>query len=102
MFGQSSRMLADDGSLEGSIPQTLMLMNGAFQGLMTQAGSSLMEGVKSKGNRQSQIAEMYMSFYSRKPTPEETARILQSMEGGTTISNLAWVLFNTPEFLFIQ
>ena len=102
MFGQSSRMLADDGSLEGSIPQILMLMNGTFQGLISQTDSALMSGVNSKGNRQSQITEMYMSFYSRKPTPAETARILQAMKGGTTIGNLAWVLFNTPEFLFIQ
>lgn len=102
MFGQSSRMLADDGSLEGSIPQTLMLMNGAFQELMTQAGSALMKGVISKGKRPAQISEMYMSFYSRYPTPAETTRILEAIEDGANLGSLAWVLFNTPEFLFIQ
>lgn len=102
IFGQSSRMLTDDGSLEGSIPQALMLMNGTFQGLLSQEGSALMEGVDKKTSRQEKIEEMYMSFYSRNPSDDETKRLQQALKDGTTISSLAWVLFNTPEFIFIQ
>ena len=102
MFGQSSRALADDGSLEGSIPQTLMLMNGTFQGLIAEQGSELMKGVNSKAGWAEKIEELYMGFYSRKPMPEETTRILQTLKDGASVDSLTWVLFNTPEFLFIQ
>ena len=102
MFGQSSRALADDGSLEGSIPQTLMLMNGTFQGLIAEQGSELMKGVNSKAGWAEKIEELYMGFYSRKPMPEETTRILQTLKDGASVGSLTWVLFNTPEFLFIQ
>ena len=34
MFGQSSRDLVNDSSVEGSIPQSLMLMNGDVQNLL--------------------------------------------------------------------
>ena len=102
MFGQSSRTLVDDGSLEGSIPQTLMLMNGNFQGLMAGRGSALMKVVENKTSLPEKIEELYMGFYSRKPTALESARIRQALRGRISVENLTWVLFNTPEFMFIQ
>ncbi len=102
MFGQSSRTLVDDGSLEGSIPQTLMLMNGNFQGLMAGRGSALMKVVENKTSLEEKIEELYMGFYSRKPTALESARIRQALRGRISLENLTWVLFNTPEFMFIQ
>ena len=101
-FGQSSRELADDGSLEGNIPQMLMLMNGQFQTLLSDPESRLMQEVSHRKNKGPAIDTLYATFYSRQPTQEERSTIKRAMDGGTTLEDLAWTLFNTPEFLFVQ
>ncbi len=101
-FGQSSRELADDGSLEGNIPQMLMLMNGRFQSLLSDPDSRLMREVLRRKNKGPAIDTLYATFYSRQPTKEERGKIKAAMEAGTTLEDLTWTLFNTPEFLFVQ
>lgn len=102
MFGQSSRDIADDGSLEGSIPQTLMLMNGKFQDILVAPESPVMRDASGARNSGAAVSSLYRSFFSRDPSREEIQMIKQAMDQGTTIEELAWTLFNTPEFLFIQ
>ena len=102
MFGQSSRDIADDGSLEGNIPQTLMLMNGRFQEILTSPESPVMKHAAGRKHNGAAVSSLYRSFFSRDPSREETKLIKQAMDDGTTIEELAWTLFNTPEFLFIQ
>ncbi|MEM8955643.1 MAG: DUF1549 domain-containing protein [Verrucomicrobiota bacterium] len=101
-FGQSARELADDGSREGSIPQLLMLMNGKVQDLLGSRSSRVLSDADSQGDRASQIETLYLHFFSRKPTDAEQARLQEAMDTGTGTRDLAWVLFNTPEFLFVQ
>lgn len=102
MFGQSSRDIANDGSLEGSIPQTLMLMNGDFQEILISPDSPVMKDAASSRNKPAAVRSLYRSFFSRDPSDEEMSLIKQAMARGTTVEELAWTLFNTPEFLFIQ
>ena len=102
MFGQSSRDLADDGSREGNIPQTLMLMNGDFQSLLTGDDSRLMRAASQTRNKSTVVEVLYQAFFSRAPTSSEQQTIRRAMTKGTTREELAWTLFNTPEFLFIQ
>lgn len=102
MFGQSSRELIDDGSLEGNIPQTLVLMNGEIQEMVSARDARLTRKAKSLDSMDEQVEFLYLSFFSRKPTEKESDRIKQAMEEGTSVPDLAWVLFNTPEFLFVQ
>lgn len=102
MFGQSSRDIADDGSLEGSIPQTLMLMNGRFQEILTSPESTVLRDASLAKNKGDAVRSLYRSFFSRDPSREEAEVIEQAMDEGTTIEELAWTLFNTPEFLFVQ
>jgi hypothetical protein len=102
MFGQSSRELIDDGSLEGNIPQTLVLMNGQIQEMVSARDAKLIRKAKSLDSMDEQVEFLYLSFFSRKPTEKESDRIKQAMEEGTSVPDLAWVLFNTPEFLFVQ
>ncbi|MEM1295723.1 MAG: DUF1549 domain-containing protein [Verrucomicrobiota bacterium] len=102
MFGQSARELADDSSREGNIPQTLMLMNGDFQSLLTGRDSQLMRTVSQHRNPQDQIEELYLSFFNRNPTREENVRVEAAMKDGASLGELVWVLFNTPEFMFVQ
>ena len=102
MFGQSSRELIADGSLEGNIPQTLVLMNGEIQEMVSARDARLIRKAKSLDSIDDQVEFLYLSFFSRKPTEKESDRIKQAMEGGTSVPDLAWILFNTPEFLFVQ
>lgn len=102
MFGQSSREIADDGSREGSIPQTLMLMNGEFKELLMDPESRLMKVVSSENSTGESLEEIYLSFFSRLPTAEEKKLLQTEIKKGLSLGELAWTLFNTPEFLFVQ
>jgi hypothetical protein len=101
LFGQSSREIADDGSLEGNIPQSLMLMNGKVQKAISDPGSRLQQKLGGM-RKEAAVQYLYQSFYSRGASDGEIAAIRRAMKDGTTITDLAWVLFNTPEFLFIK
>jgi hypothetical protein len=51
------------------------------------------------------VEEMYLTVYSRLPTPEEskTAQAAFTREKAmrrTAIEDLLWVLLNSPEFIF--
>ncbi len=102
MFGQSSREIANDGSREGSIPQTLMLMNGEFKELLMSSDSRLMKAVRTPAANRTSLQEIYLSFFGRLPTAEEKALLQREFKKGLTLEDLAWTLFNTPEFLFVQ
>lgn len=102
MFGQSARALADDGSREGSIPQSLMLMNGDIQDVISDKRSLVIRETVKARRPDRQVQSLYRSFYSRPPTEAEARRIKEAMAGGMKLKDLAWVLFNTPEFLFVQ
>ena len=102
MFGQSSRDIANDGSREGSIPQTLMLMNGKFRELLMDSDSRLMKAVRAPASTGGSLDEIYLNFFSRLPTAEEKALLQREFRKGLSLDELAWTLFNTPEFLFVQ
>lgn len=101
LFGQSDRLVSDTNTTDGSVPQMLQLMNGPVQGIITS--SSLAVAAADKDSTQAgKIASLYLSFLSRQPTAEESAKAVTAMKQGLTLSDLAWVLLNTREFLFIQ
>ncbi|MEM7600066.1 MAG: DUF1549 domain-containing protein [Verrucomicrobiota bacterium] len=102
MFGQSARLLPDDGSLEGSIPQTLMLMNGPVHELLSGQESTMMKSVDQHDTSRSKVDELYLSFFGRSPSSAESARINQALKEGTSLSELVWTLYNMPEFIFVQ
>ena len=102
MFGQSSRDIANDGSREGSIPQTLMLMNGKFRELLMDSDSRLMKAVRAPSSTVGSLDEIYLNFFSRLPVAEEKAILQREFRKGLSLEDLAWTLFNTPEFLFVQ
>jgi hypothetical protein len=78
-----------------------MLMNGTIQEVITDPRSRMHRATK-RMSKEAAIQHLYQSFYSRGATAAEIATIRKAMKDGTTMADLAWVLFNTPEFLFIK
>lgn len=102
MFGQSSRELVNDSSSEGSIPQTLMLMNGEVQAMLADKESRLSAKLKKSGGLRPAVEFLFLSFFGRPPTPDEFEAIEESLSSGMKKEDLTWALFNSTEFLFVQ
>ena len=102
MFGQSSRELVNDSSSEGSIPQTLMLMNGDIQFMLSDKQSRLSVKLKKSGGFDPAVQFLFMSFFGRPPSPDELAAIREALQQGMKKEDLTWALFNSTEFLFVQ
>jgi hypothetical protein len=102
MFGQSDRQIADSSSEEGSIPQVMMLMNGEAQRVIGQNDSLVVKTATAQSTSAQQIESLYLSFFSRKPRPEELKTAVAGLESGMTMRDLTWVLFNTREFMFVE
>ena len=102
MFGQSSRELVNDSSSEGSIPQTLMLMNGEVQAMLADKDSRLSAKLKKSGGLRPAVEFLFLSFFGRPPTPDEFEAIDESLRSGMKKEDLTWALFNSTEFLFVQ
>lgn len=102
MFGQSDRQIADSSSDEGSIPQVLMLMNGEAQRVIGQNDSLVIQTATAQKTPEQQVESLYLSFFSRKPKPDELADAVAALGNGLTARDLSWVLFNTREFVFVE
>jgi len=102
MFGQSSRDLVNDSSVEGSIPQSLMLMNGGVQDLLYDRDARLSKMLRRSGDLKSAVQFLFLSFFCRPPTHDEMNTIEQAIAEGMKKEDLSWALFNSTEFLFVQ
>jgi len=102
MFGQSSRDLVNDSSVEGSIPQTLALMNGQVQSMLSSPESRLSVKLKKSGGFEPAVQFLFLSFFGRPPTPDEIGAIKEAINNGMKKEDLTWALFNSTEFLFVQ
>ena len=101
MFGQSSRDLVNDSSVEGSIPQSLML-NGGVQNLLYNRDARLSKMLRRSGDFKSAVQFLFLSFFCRPPTTDEMNTIEQAITEGMKKEDLTWALFNSTEFLFVQ
>jgi hypothetical protein len=100
LFGQSDRLVSDTNTSDGSVPQMLQLMNGPVQDMVT-LNSLAMRSAKQQSDATAQITSLYLSFLCRKPTTDETSKSLAALKDGLRPEDLAWVLLNTREFLFL-
>lgn len=102
MFGQSDRQIADSSTEEGSIPQVLMLMNGEAQRVIGQEDSLALKTAAAQETKEQQVESLYLSFLSRKPTPDELGNAVAALGNDVTLTDLTWVLFNAREFVFVE
>jgi Protein of unknown function (DUF1549)/Protein of unknown function (DUF1553) len=100
LFGQSDRLVSDTNTTDGSVPQMLQLMNGPVQGMITSDSTALALATK-RTSPTEQVTSLYLSFLCRQPSAEESAKAKAAMNTGLGIPDLAWVLLNSREFLFI-
>ncbi len=100
LLGQSDRLVSDTNTTDGSVPQLLQLMNGPVQEMITQGSISLTNASKAT-SQTDQIASLYVSFLARQPRAEESIRAVTALNKGLTLPDLAWVLLNSREFLFV-
>ena len=101
-FGQSDRQICDSNSDEGNVPQVLMLMNGDAQAVIGSPRSLVVKTAQGMTTPEQQIESLYVSFFCRKPKPNEVASAKEAMAGGLSLPDLTWVLFNTREFMFVE
>ena len=102
LWGQGDRLLAESATNDGSVPQVLQMMNGSVGKLVADVRSAaIIDAMKAKTD-EGEVTSLYLSYLSRKPTAKELAVASKSLMDGLALTDLAWVLANTREFLFVQ
>ncbi len=103
-FGQSDRLVTDEHTFDGSVPQVLALMNGVVTDRLTGGGSKVVNDLEELDAPEDKVRAVYFTMLSRFPSDEEQAMGVDILDeyGDDGIRDLAWALMNSPEFLFIQ
>lgn len=102
VWGQGDRLLADSATNDGSVPQVLQMMNGSVGRLVADSRAEAVMAAEAAKTSEAQVRSLYLSFLARRPTPAELAAATRSLGDGLAVTDLAWVLANTREFLFIR
>ncbi len=103
-FGQSDRRVTDEHNYDGSVPQVLALMNGTVTRKLTGASSKVVADLEALDGPDDKVRGVFFTLLNRFPSKEELDLGVGMMEdyGDEGISDLAWALMNSPEFLYIQ
>ena len=99
--GQSSREVADDGSTEGGITESLMMMNGEFTKTLMNS-SLIIKAAQRKTTQVEQITLLYRTCLTRLPRQQDMRQCIAALEQGLNLGDIAWALLNSREFIFIQ
>ncbi len=102
LFGQSDRLISDTSTTDGSVPQLLMRMYGGAGKLISDGTCAAVTVAGQANSAGAKVDSLYLSLLARKPLAEERAESTKALSGGLTLSDVAWALANTREFLFIQ
>ncbi len=102
VFGQSDRLIADTGTTDGSVPQALMLMNGNVGQLISDPNCAAVVAAGNEKTPDEKVDSLYLAFLARKPNDAERTASKAALTTGLGLSDVAWTLANTREFLFVQ
>ena len=103
-FGQSDRQITDDHNYDGSVPQVFALMNGSITRQLTGSSSKVVYDLEDLDGPDDKVRGVFFTLLNRFPSDEELKLGMSMIEdyGDNGISDLAWALMNSPEFLYIQ
>jgi hypothetical protein len=79
-----------------------MLMNGGAGKLISDTNCAAVTAAGTAATPEAKVDALYLSFLARTPAAEERTAATQSLTTGLGLSDVAWALANTREFLFIQ
>jgi hypothetical protein len=102
VWGQGDRLLADSSTNDGSVPQLLQMINGSVGKMIADPRSAAVLDANKEAGPPRQVRSLYLSYLSRQPTERELAVAEKSLKDGLGLTDLAWALANTREFLFVQ
>jgi hypothetical protein len=102
VWGQGDRLLADSATNDGSVPQLLQMINGSVGKMVADPRSAAILDATKEKSPEGQVRSLYLSYLSRNPTSKESLAATKSLKDGLGLPDLAWVLANTREFLFVQ
>jgi hypothetical protein len=96
---------ADRGLFAGTIPQALMIMNGAMpNGEIGRANNTLDKVLKLTASPAERLERIFLSVLCRRPTPRERSTYLPHLAAAglkkEPYEDVFWVLLNSSEFLF--
>ncbi len=103
-MGQSDRDFVENSNRAATIPQALLLLNSE---LMTDKGvlsrySPLMVFVNRADTTEPKVEATFLAVLSRKPTAGELAVWAAASARGMTVTDLAYSLLNTTQFVFMR
>ncbi|WP_395742548.1 DUF1549 domain-containing protein [Prosthecobacter sp.] len=105
-FGQSDREIIENASDEASVPQALTMMNGSLLTQLTSAWSVLSINLRQAKTNEDKIDTLFLSLYSRKPTAQEKAHMLQTIESyassKTLWEDITLAALSTQRFIFVE
>ena len=103
-FGQSDRISIDGATNEGSLTQTLQMLNGATQDIVANPNETVIRKIlQGPGTNVEKGALLFQSVLTRQPTTRERALCAKELDlgEGKGLANIVSALVCTPEFLFI-
>ena len=105
-FGRATRetVCACEVRLEPTLSQSLHLLNGDTTGNRIKQGDLVGKMLAAKKTPEQILEEMYIRCMSRKPTAEETGRIMTLVNAETdkkkALEDAFWAVLNSREFMF--
>ncbi|MGC4002303.1 MAG: DUF1553 domain-containing protein [Pirellulales bacterium] len=105
-FGRSSRetVCACEAKTEPTLSQALHLLNGTTIGAKIGQGAVVQKALKSGKKPEEIIDSIYIRALGRKPSAEETNRLMNVVEGSANpeagLIDVFWAVLNSREFMF--
>lgn len=103
-FGQSDRVLIEQSTTQGTVPQVLMMLNGRATHMLTDPKSLMFKNMETVKSPAGKVEVVFLSILNRKPSLKERALAQREINknGEWGYGDLIWALINTREFMFIR